>query len=252
MKPKDSSQTDDEKPFPCTWEGCKRRYRNINGLKYHIRSTHKKPAVVANGAAAPPEYDTCANLGRVRAEALQCVLFSVRNRTPKQEHRCHCGRVYKTPHGLRQHKLTHDKPAIQPITSPGVAQPSTQQSLKGKVAAFVRQKANSSNGGAAQSNSGVKTESIDLTNTIDAVAAGELGPDVEPVNPTPPPPTASPSPQLAAALDGNKPDVEAKPVGELAKPVQTPTMIAAPTLQRHLLSPVVSVAKATVNVNSTV
>lgn len=31
-----------EKPFACPVPGCKKRYKNINGIKYHSKNGHKK------------------------------------------------------------------------------------------------------------------------------------------------------------------------------------------------------------------
>ena len=35
---------DDEKPFICPMKGCKKRYKNINGVKYHARNGHRREA----------------------------------------------------------------------------------------------------------------------------------------------------------------------------------------------------------------
>lgn len=31
-----------EKPFACPVPGCKKRYKNVNGIKYHSKNGHKK------------------------------------------------------------------------------------------------------------------------------------------------------------------------------------------------------------------
>ena len=36
-----SKGDDSDRPFVCTNGNCKKRYRNANGLKYHIRKIHK-------------------------------------------------------------------------------------------------------------------------------------------------------------------------------------------------------------------
>ena len=33
---------DGEKPFACPVPGCKKRYKNVNGIKYHARHGHRK------------------------------------------------------------------------------------------------------------------------------------------------------------------------------------------------------------------
>lgn len=30
-----------EKPFACPVPGCKKRYKNVNGIKYHSKNGHK-------------------------------------------------------------------------------------------------------------------------------------------------------------------------------------------------------------------
>ncbi|XP_054280580.1 juxtaposed with another zinc finger protein 1 isoform X1 [Macrosteles quadrilineatus] len=56
-----------EKPFACPVPGCKKRYKNVNGIKYHSKNGHK--------------HD-----GRVR-----------------KGFKCHCGKSYKTASGLKNH-----------------------------------------------------------------------------------------------------------------------------------------------------
>uniref|UniRef100_A0A1B6BW75 C2H2-type domain-containing protein n=1 Tax=Clastoptera arizonana TaxID=38151 RepID=A0A1B6BW75_9HEMI len=56
-----------EKPFACPVPGCKKRYKNVNGIKYHSKNGHK-------------------NDGKVR-----------------KGFKCHCGKSYKTGSGLKNH-----------------------------------------------------------------------------------------------------------------------------------------------------
>ncbi|GAB6032027.1 hypothetical protein CHUAL_010399 [Chamberlinius hualienensis] len=59
----------EDKPFACPVPGCKKRYKNINGIKYHAKNGHRKDARV------------------------------------KKAFRCQCGKSYKTAKGLRSHAL---------------------------------------------------------------------------------------------------------------------------------------------------
>ncbi|CAG4945724.1 juxtaposed with another zinc finger protein 1 [Colias croceus] len=68
-----------EKPFACPVPGCKKRYKNVNGIKYHSKNGHKKD-------------------GKVR-----------------KAYKCHCGKSYKTAQGLKSHSLTQH--VSQPSTS---------------------------------------------------------------------------------------------------------------------------------------
>lgn len=58
-----------EKPFACPVPGCKKRYKNVNGIKYHSKNGHKKDGKVRKG------------------------------------YKCHCGKSYKTAQGLKSHAL---------------------------------------------------------------------------------------------------------------------------------------------------
>lgn len=42
MSSQTSSITSPDKPFVCPVPGCKKRYKNINGIKYHSKNGHKK------------------------------------------------------------------------------------------------------------------------------------------------------------------------------------------------------------------
>ncbi|XP_037955249.1 putative uncharacterized protein DDB_G0286901 [Teleopsis dalmanni] len=58
-----------EKPFACPVPGCKKRYKNVNGIKYHSKNGHKKDGKVRKG------------------------------------YKCHCGKSYKTAQGLKNHAI---------------------------------------------------------------------------------------------------------------------------------------------------
>lgn len=60
---------DVDKPFACPVPGCKKRYKNVNGIKYHARHGHRRET-------------------RVR-----------------KSFRCKCGKSYKTAQGLRNHMI---------------------------------------------------------------------------------------------------------------------------------------------------
>nr|CAD7262015.1 unnamed protein product [Timema shepardi] len=60
-----------DKPFACPVPGCKKRYKNVNGIKYHSKNGHKKDGKVRKG------------------------------------YKCHCGKSYKTGQGLKSHTAVH-------------------------------------------------------------------------------------------------------------------------------------------------
>ncbi|PSN30636.1 hypothetical protein C0J52_16863 [Blattella germanica] len=66
-----SNNNNMDKPFACPVPGCKKRYKNVNGIKYHSKNGHKKDGKVRKGF------------------------------------KCHCGKSYKTSQGLRNHTATH-------------------------------------------------------------------------------------------------------------------------------------------------
>ncbi|CAG9787322.1 unnamed protein product [Diatraea saccharalis] len=68
-----------EKPFACPVPGCKKRYKNVNGIKYHSKNGHKKDGKV------------------------------------KKAYKCQCGKSYKTAQGLKSHSLTHHITARAPL-----------------------------------------------------------------------------------------------------------------------------------------
>ncbi|XP_049870772.1 juxtaposed with another zinc finger protein 1 [Pectinophora gossypiella] len=74
-----------EKPFACPVPGCKKRYKNVNGIKYHSKNGHKKDGKV------------------------------------KKAYRCQCGKSYKTAQGLKSHSITQHIVASQPSTSAALA-----------------------------------------------------------------------------------------------------------------------------------
>ena len=59
------------KRYVCPVPGCGKRYKNVNGIKYHAKYGHRKDSS-----------------------------------RPKKAHKCHCGKSYKSPSGLRHHIVT--------------------------------------------------------------------------------------------------------------------------------------------------
>ncbi|XP_074594218.1 juxtaposed with another zinc finger protein 1-like isoform X1 [Brevipalpus obovatus] len=70
-----STNEEQDKPYPCVVNGCKKRYRNPNGLKYHIKNAHPS-----------------ANFP-----------FKRESQEPIKLFKCECGKNYKTPYGLKNH-----------------------------------------------------------------------------------------------------------------------------------------------------
>ncbi|XP_066932302.1 juxtaposed with another zinc finger protein 1-like [Clytia hemisphaerica] len=63
-----------KKRFLCTVPGCTKKYKNINGIKYHVKNGHNKKETLT---------------GEV-----------------KKNYLCHCGKAYKSQSGLRHHQNT--------------------------------------------------------------------------------------------------------------------------------------------------
>ncbi|EDO30319.1 predicted protein [Nematostella vectensis] len=59
------------KRYVCPMPGCGKRYKNVNGIKYHAKNGHRN------------------------------------EHRPKKQHKCHCGKSYKTQNGLRHHMTNH-------------------------------------------------------------------------------------------------------------------------------------------------
>ncbi|KAK7492740.1 hypothetical protein BaRGS_00016045, partial [Batillaria attramentaria] len=69
-----------DRPYACPVPGCKKRYKNVNGIKYHARHGHKKESKV------------------------------------KKTYRCFCGKFYKSVQGLRNHTTQQHPTAELPAT----------------------------------------------------------------------------------------------------------------------------------------
>uniref|UniRef100_G3MSY4 Juxtaposed with another zinc finger protein 1 n=1 Tax=Amblyomma maculatum TaxID=34609 RepID=G3MSY4_AMBMU len=53
MRMMSSAGSTEEKPFACPVPGCKKRYKNVNGIKYHAKNGHKKEAKLGATAWSP-------------------------------------------------------------------------------------------------------------------------------------------------------------------------------------------------------
>jgi hypothetical protein len=82
---------DSGRPFVCSVPGCRKRYKNVNGLKYHTKHGHPRDS------------------GRVRCGKV---------------YPCHCGKTYKSSTALRHHCLTQHG-ECPPTPTPGTPTSST-------------------------------------------------------------------------------------------------------------------------------
>ncbi|XP_012285745.1 juxtaposed with another zinc finger protein 1 [Orussus abietinus] len=71
-----------DKPFACPIPGCKKRYKNVNGIKYHSKNGHKNDA---------------------KARQWQWQRQWQRQRQRQGAFECRCGKRYKTSYGLKNH-----------------------------------------------------------------------------------------------------------------------------------------------------
>lgn len=76
-----------KKRFLCTVPGCEKKYKNINGIKYHVKNGHNKKDGLNNEV--------------------------------KKRYTCHCGKAYKSQSGLRHHQTTQHTSKVnqQPTSS---------------------------------------------------------------------------------------------------------------------------------------
>ncbi len=74
--------------FVCPVQGCGKRYKNINGIKYHTKNGHSRKSDVRpkQPKAIPRQINHGDEI--------------------KKGYRCHCGKVYKSQSGLRHHQNT--------------------------------------------------------------------------------------------------------------------------------------------------
>lgn len=86
-----SSEGTKSKPFICPVPGCKKRYKNVNGMKYHSRNGHRK------------DKDKSEN-------------------KVKKTYKCDCGKSYRSAQGLRQHMIAQHPPnPLSPSPSPSTS-----------------------------------------------------------------------------------------------------------------------------------
>ncbi|KAK3858219.1 hypothetical protein Pcinc_035576 [Petrolisthes cinctipes] len=72
----------EDKPYVCPVMGCRKKYKNINGIKYHARNAHKKDSKV------------------------------------RKPYRCYCGKSYCTSQGLKNHSShAHKSEKLTSVTT---------------------------------------------------------------------------------------------------------------------------------------
>ncbi|XP_063608138.1 uncharacterized protein LOC134782540 isoform X2 [Penaeus indicus] len=77
-----SNSNGEDKPYICPVVGCRKRYKNVNGIKYHAKNAHKKDSKV------------------------------------RKPYRCYCGKSYCTNQGLKTHcSHSHKNESMTAVTT---------------------------------------------------------------------------------------------------------------------------------------
>jgi hypothetical protein len=194
-----------DKPYVCTISNCKKRYRNANGLKYHTKKAHNTTNTIAQ-----------------KKELIG----------PAKVYKCQiCGKNYKTSHGLKNHNNSHHNNNTNQQQTQTQTQTSTQaQTNSGTInktvitsnclspaskesilATFVRMKSIPSQSGVQLNRNGM--DPIPVMLTLQTDNENKLDSD-------------------SVSNDDNQ--------GLNNDVIRKCPVIAAPTLQQHLLSPIVT------------
>ena len=88
-----TDERDGQKRFVCPVPGCGKRYKNINGIKYHTKRGHQKQDPSTGGDP------------------------SSSSDPPRKSYKCHCGKTYMSQSGLRHHQNTQHGDPNKPIKS---------------------------------------------------------------------------------------------------------------------------------------
>ncbi|XP_053664899.1 uncharacterized transmembrane protein DDB_G0289901 [Anopheles marshallii] len=144
-----------EKPFACPVPGCKKRYKNVNGIKYHSKNGHKKDG------------------NRVR-----------------KAFKCYCGKSYKTAQRLKNHNMVVHAAATRngsPVdgTSLAAAVPLTSPSLPS--ATLISPPVKSPplcNGSSSPAASTSLSSSSSIVTAAAAIASSQIGTNANTTNAT--------------------------------------------------------------------
>ncbi|KAG8253972.1 Juxtaposed with another zinc finger protein 1, variant 2 [Homalodisca vitripennis] len=126
-----------EKPFACPVPGCKKRYKNVNGIKYHSKNGHKHDGSWDNQLAWYFNGGWHATTGRAAFDDLTLLCLVVeddmalkknswldggvafcKHHWVRKGFKCHCGKSYKTSSGLKNHTaVVHSGANMTTITT---------------------------------------------------------------------------------------------------------------------------------------
>ncbi|TKR80664.1 hypothetical protein L596_014702 [Steinernema carpocapsae] len=110
----------EEKRFKCQYEGCTKRYKNSQGVRYHMRMAHQNQpssgetstgrATPISGAPSPGQNSTDPNSKAAAAAA----------KNAQKPYKCQfCNKRYKTTSGLQNHvQSSHQRVVAQPPVDP--------------------------------------------------------------------------------------------------------------------------------------
>ncbi|CAG2119512.1 unnamed protein product [Medioppia subpectinata] len=215
------SQEDKDRPYVCSHANCTKRYRNSNGLKSHTRNIHRTNPI----AHKPKDH--------------------IISQTAPKEYKCaDCSKVYKTSHGLKHHRNTHHSNIQTVPKTQTQAQTQTLSQLSAHLSPTVQTQT-------TQTSSSVQTTAtfIGKSALISGQSAKDMLATIVRCRPASGVPTRADAMPVMLTL---QPESDSK-VSEIKSSskddkkavnnnnengVKCPA-IAAPTLQQHLLSPIV-------------
>ncbi|KAL7293854.1 hypothetical protein TKK_0012909 [Trichogramma kaykai] len=97
---------DDSRPFACPVPGCKKRYKNVNGIKYHTKNGHKNDKLLVTNLQhqkLQQHLINKASQARNHSNVSSHFHNSANNNSSNKLFKCGCGKSYKTPYGLKNH-----------------------------------------------------------------------------------------------------------------------------------------------------
>ncbi|XP_075587991.1 uncharacterized protein LOC124494279 isoform X2 [Dermatophagoides farinae] len=255
---------DEKRLYYCNVVGCNKQYRTSNSLSHHRRSAHinkdNNKISLVMGGHNNNNGGGCQNNGPSNGHPMTPktpTLKPMLDENNKKVYRCICGKVYKTSHGLKSHLNTHHHPdSIHQY----VQNYQQQQPQDIEMTSIIHQKPDTF----AEINSTTSSSSSSMTNNggngvhLSSIKAELLSPTITNLS------------SSSSSLQSNKminighntttvhfnqndliPDQSCPPVSVnvevTSEPKQTnflsknssPPIISAPTLQQHLLSPVI-------------
>ncbi|KAI7695641.1 hypothetical protein SSS_07261 [Sarcoptes scabiei] len=246
---------EEQRMYICNIAGCMKQYRNTNTLSHHRRTVHK---INANGIGVA-RNSMIKNTAHVTAmnnsnSITAKMIIDPRTNENVKKYKCFCGKSYKTSHGLKNHSNIHHSDQMNVVSNQSLVRDNSNDVKEAIESMIGRPDSVGAMQSLAANNHQTNLKTSSIQQQIISMASNNVNPNMNHVKTEPVVATNLHNKKSGTIFAEIVPEfsvnveVSSEPKKSQSSHNQSTNVsnnscnlpaISAPTLQQHLLSPII-------------